>query len=91
MEVAAGEYGWDPWYFRRMLSAQAVDVLQADASRCGGVTGFLAAGVLADAWQVPLSARCMRRSDARCRGWRISSTSTITRALSACSSTAFSN
>ncbi|HEX4142802.1 MAG TPA: enolase C-terminal domain-like protein [Pirellulales bacterium] len=41
MDIAAGEYGYDPFYFRRMLDAQAVDVLQADATRCGGVSGFL--------------------------------------------------
>ena len=41
MEIAAGEYGYDAFYFRRMLDAGAVDVLQADASRCGGITGFL--------------------------------------------------
>ena len=49
MEVAAGEYGYDPFYFRRMLDAGAVDVLQADATRCGGITGFLRAAALADA------------------------------------------
>jgi hypothetical protein len=38
MEIAAGEYGYDAWYFREMLSAGAVDVLQADATRCGGIT-----------------------------------------------------
>src|SRR5581483_5174252 len=31
MEIAAGEYGYDPIYFRRMLQAGAVDVLHADA------------------------------------------------------------
>ena len=31
-------------YFRRMLQAGAVDVQQADATRCGGVTGFPASG-----------------------------------------------
>ena len=44
MEIAAGEYGYDATYFRRMLASGAVDVLQADATRCGGITGFLAAG-----------------------------------------------
>jgi L-alanine-DL-glutamate epimerase-like enolase superfamily enzyme len=58
VEIAAGEYGWDPGYFRRMLAAGAVDVLQADATRCGGVTGFLAAAALAQAFEVPLSAHC---------------------------------
>jgi L-alanine-DL-glutamate epimerase-like enolase superfamily enzyme len=56
MEVAAGEYGYDIQYFRRMAAAGAVDVLQADATRCGGVTGFLRAGAIADAWCLPMSA-----------------------------------
>jgi L-alanine-DL-glutamate epimerase-like enolase superfamily enzyme len=58
MDVAAGEYGYDPAYFRRMLEAGAVDVLQADATRCGGPTGFLRAAALCDAFEVPLSAHC---------------------------------
>ena len=41
MEIAAGEYGYDLPYFERMLAAEAVDVLQADATRCAGITGFL--------------------------------------------------
>ncbi len=56
MEIAAGEYGYEPFYFRRMLEAGAVDVLQADATRCGGYTGFLKAAALADAFALPLSA-----------------------------------
>jgi L-alanine-DL-glutamate epimerase-like enolase superfamily enzyme len=56
MEIAAGEYGYEPFYFRRLLEAGSVDVLQADATRCGGYTGFLKAAALADAWNLPLSA-----------------------------------
>lgn len=56
MEIAAGEYGYDVFYFRRMLEAGAVDVLQADMTRCGGVTGFLRAAVLCEAAAIPLSA-----------------------------------
>jgi L-alanine-DL-glutamate epimerase-like enolase superfamily enzyme len=56
MEIAAGEYGYDPIYFRRMLEAKAVDVLQIDGTRCGGVTGFLQAAAVCDAFQTPLSA-----------------------------------
>ena len=56
MEIAAGEYGYEVEYFRRMLEAGAVDVLQADATRCGGITGFLRAGALAEAFGVDLSA-----------------------------------
>ena len=57
-DIAAGEYGYDAYYFHDMLSAGAVDILQADATRCLGITGFVAAGALADAAQVPLSAHC---------------------------------
>src|SRR4051794_24630486 len=56
MEIAAGEYGYEPFYFRRMLEAGAVDVLQADAPRCGGYTGFLRIADLCDAFGLPLSA-----------------------------------
>jgi L-alanine-DL-glutamate epimerase-like enolase superfamily enzyme len=56
MDIAAGEYGYDACYFRRMLEAGAVDVLQADATRCGGITGFLQAGTLAAANSMLLSA-----------------------------------
>ncbi len=56
MDVAAGEYGYDVFYFRRMLDAGAVDVLQADATRCGGLTGFLKVATLCDARSLPFSA-----------------------------------
>ncbi|MGE0744812.1 MAG: enolase C-terminal domain-like protein [Rhodospirillales bacterium] len=56
MEIAAGEYGYDAAYFRTMLEAQAVDVVQADATRCGGITGFMQVAAVADAFMVPLSA-----------------------------------
>ena len=56
MEVAAGEYGYEPSYFARMVGA--VDVQQADATRCGGITGLLAVSALCDAHQVPFSAHC---------------------------------
>jgi L-alanine-DL-glutamate epimerase-like enolase superfamily enzyme len=58
MDVAAGEYGYDLRYFRRMLDAGAVDVLQADATRCGGITGFLEVSALCSAHCLPLSAHC---------------------------------
>ncbi len=58
MDIAAGEYGYDNWYFRRMLDAGAVDVLQADATRCAGFTGFLQAASLCQAHHLPLSAHC---------------------------------
>jgi L-alanine-DL-glutamate epimerase-like enolase superfamily enzyme len=39
-----------------MLEAGAVDVLQADATRCCGITGFLRVAAIADAHLIPLSA-----------------------------------
>jgi L-alanine-DL-glutamate epimerase-like enolase superfamily enzyme len=56
MAIAAGEYGSTPSYFARML--QAVDVMQADATRCGGITGFLSVDALCDAHGLPLSSHC---------------------------------
>jgi L-alanine-DL-glutamate epimerase-like enolase superfamily enzyme len=58
MDIAAGEYGYTAWYFDRMLRAGAVDVLQADATRCGGISGFLNAGALCWATNTPLSSHC---------------------------------
>ena len=58
MEIAAGEYGYDPFYFRRMLEAQAVDVLQLDGTRCKGFTGFLQGAAIAASFGCPLSAHC---------------------------------
>lgn len=58
MEIAAGEYGYVLDYFRQMLEAGAVDVLQADATRCGGITGFLKVATLCEAFHIPLSSHC---------------------------------
>jgi len=55
MDIAAGEYGFDIFYFQRMLEAGAVDVLQADITRCGGVTAFLQVAALCQSCNVPLS------------------------------------
>ncbi|MGZ4387769.1 MAG: enolase C-terminal domain-like protein [Gaiellaceae bacterium] len=56
LDVAAGEYAYVPRDFVNLLGA--VDCLQADATRCGGVTGVLAAAGLAQAHQLDLSAHC---------------------------------
>jgi L-alanine-DL-glutamate epimerase-like enolase superfamily enzyme len=58
IEVAAGEYGYEAGYFRAMLAADAVDVLQADVTRCGGITELLAVDGLCRAWHRPLSLHC---------------------------------
>jgi L-alanine-DL-glutamate epimerase-like enolase superfamily enzyme len=58
MEVAAGEYGYTLADFQRLLDAGAVDCLQADASRCQGITGFLRVAALCQARSLELSAHC---------------------------------
>jgi L-alanine-DL-glutamate epimerase-like enolase superfamily enzyme len=58
MEVAAGEYAYTADYVRTMLEAEAVDVQQADATRCGGYTGFLQIAALCDAFHTDLSGHC---------------------------------
>jgi L-alanine-DL-glutamate epimerase-like enolase superfamily enzyme len=58
MDIAAGEYGYDLWYFRRMLEANAVDVLQADATRCAGITGFMRTAAVCEARSLQLSSHC---------------------------------
>ena len=55
MDIAAGEYGYDICYFHKMLSAGAVDVQQADVTRCGGVTGFLQVAALCQVHNIQLS------------------------------------
>lgn len=58
LEIADGEYGYTGDYFRRLLEAGAVDVVMADATRCGGFTGFLKAAALCEVWAMPLSSHC---------------------------------
>jgi L-alanine-DL-glutamate epimerase-like enolase superfamily enzyme len=90
MDITAGEYGYDLFYFRRMLNAGAVDVLQADATRCGGITGFLQVAALCDAQRfrsrlivvprsMPIPAVLWRRFDTL-------NISTITYGLNSCCS-----
>lgn len=58
MEVAAGEYVFTLDDARILLGREAVDVLQADATRCGGVSGFLQVDALCEAHHIDLSAHC---------------------------------
>ena len=58
LEIAAGEYAYVPADFRNLVAGGCVDCLQADVTRCGGITGFLQAGALAAAFGLDLSAHC---------------------------------
>jgi len=58
LEVAAGEYAFTLDDANHLLSQHAVDVLQADVTRCGGITGFLKIAALAEATHHDISAHC---------------------------------
>ncbi|HET8751948.1 MAG TPA: enolase C-terminal domain-like protein [Gaiellaceae bacterium] len=56
LEIAAGEYAYVPTDFRNIVGC--VDCLQADVTRCGGITGLLSASGLANAQEIDISAHC---------------------------------
>jgi L-alanine-DL-glutamate epimerase-like enolase superfamily enzyme len=56
LEIAAGEYAYVPADFRNLVGS--VDCLQADVTRCGGITGLLSASGLANAHSLDVSAHC---------------------------------
>jgi L-alanine-DL-glutamate epimerase-like enolase superfamily enzyme len=58
IDIAAGEYVYTLDDARRLLEPRAVDVLQADVTRCGGITGFLKIAALCEAHHVALSGHC---------------------------------
>ncbi|WP_301175009.1 enolase C-terminal domain-like protein [Actinomadura geliboluensis] len=72
-EIAAGEYGFVLKDFADLLAGPAVDCLQADVTRCGGVTGVLQVAGLAAAHQIDLSAHCAPAVSAHafCAVWRL--------------------
>ncbi len=58
MDVTAGEYGFDLVYFARILAAQAVDCLQVDVTRCGGITEWVRVAAIAAAAGLSVSGHC---------------------------------
>jgi L-alanine-DL-glutamate epimerase-like enolase superfamily enzyme len=58
MEIAAGEYGYTLDDFAHLLERPSIDVMQADVTRCGGVSGFLQSAVLCEAHHIDLSGHC---------------------------------
>lgn len=73
MAISVGEYGYDPMDFANIIRAGACDVLQADASRCEGITGFMVADALCEAHTLPLSTHCAPSLHAHpaCAGKRV--------------------
>ncbi len=58
INITAGEYGNNLPYFEKMLDNNSVDILQADATRCGGISTFLKAGTICEAHQLLFSSHC---------------------------------
>ncbi len=57
-DVAAGEYGYDLFGFRQLCEARAVDCLQADVTRCAGITDWLRTAAVAASYNLDVSAHC---------------------------------
>ncbi|HEX5469280.1 MAG TPA: enolase C-terminal domain-like protein [Gaiellaceae bacterium] len=58
LDIAAGEYVYILRDAVALLEAGAVDCLQLDVTRCGGITGFLQAAGAAAAHQLDVSGHC---------------------------------
>jgi L-alanine-DL-glutamate epimerase-like enolase superfamily enzyme len=54
MDIAAGEYGFELAYFRGLVESDSVDILQADATRCG-ISTLLRLAALCEMHHIPLS------------------------------------
>jgi L-alanine-DL-glutamate epimerase-like enolase superfamily enzyme len=57
-DVAAGEYSWSLADSARLIDAGAVDCLQLDVTRCGGITEFVRGAALAAAHNLQVSGHC---------------------------------
>jgi L-alanine-DL-glutamate epimerase-like enolase superfamily enzyme len=66
LEVAAGEYGYVLADFRNLVGS--VDCLQADVTRCGGLSGLLRVNGLASAHELDVSAHCAPQLSAHAFG-----------------------
>jgi L-alanine-DL-glutamate epimerase-like enolase superfamily enzyme len=64
-DVAAGEYSWSLADSARLIDAGAVDCLQLDVTRCGGITEFLHGSALAAAHNLQVSGHCAPNLHAR--------------------------
>jgi len=64
-DVAAGEYSWSLADSARLIAAGAVDCLQLDVTRCGGITEFLRGSALAAANHLQVSGHCAPNLHAR--------------------------
>ncbi|SEB78484.1 L-alanine-DL-glutamate epimerase [Paramicrobacterium humi] len=57
-DVAAGEYAYDLAYVQRMCAGGAVDCMQLDATRCGGISEWLRGAAVAASVNLEVSGHC---------------------------------
>lgn len=58
MVLATGEYIYGAPQALRLIQYRSADVIQLDATRCQGITGFLKAAALCEAANIPISSHC---------------------------------
>lgn len=58
IRIAAGEYAYHLSELTQLITSGAVDILQADATRCSGLSTFMKAGDFCEIYQIPFSSHC---------------------------------
>jgi len=51
--IAVGENHYTKWEFKELMERGAVEIVQADIGKCGGVTEFIKIAAMADAYGLP--------------------------------------
>ncbi len=52
--IAVGENHYTKWEFKDLMERGAVEIVQADVGKCGGVTEFIKIAAMADAYGLPV-------------------------------------
>jgi len=52
--IALGENHYTKWEFKELMERGAVEIVQADIGKCGGVTEFIKIAAMADAYGLPV-------------------------------------
>jgi len=52
--IAVGENHYTKWEFKELIERGAVEIVQADIVKCGGVTEFIKIAAMADAYGLPM-------------------------------------
>ncbi|GAG42746.1 unnamed protein product, partial [marine sediment metagenome] len=52
--IAVGENHYTKWEFKELMEQRAVEIVQADIGKCGGVTEFIKIAAMADAYGLPM-------------------------------------